>query len=37
MCARLAFYLLYDKVYRADILAHAYALSRQRGGAPSAS
>ena len=27
------FYLLYDKVYRADILAHAYALSRQRGGA----
>jgi RNA-directed DNA polymerase len=28
------FYLLYDKVYRADILAHAYALSRQRGGAP---
>ena len=28
------FYLLYDKVYRADILAHAYGLSRQRGGAP---
>jgi RNA-directed DNA polymerase len=28
------FYLLYDKVYRADILAHAYALSKQRGGAP---
>ena len=28
------FYLLYDKVYRADILGHAYALSRQRGGAP---
>jgi RNA-directed DNA polymerase len=28
------FYLLYDKVYRADILAHAYALSRQHGGAP---
>ena len=28
------FYLLYDKVDRADILAHAYALSRQRGGAP---
>lgn len=28
------FYLLYDKVYRGDILAHAYALSRQHGGAP---
>jgi RNA-directed DNA polymerase len=28
------FYLLYDKVYRMDILAHAYALSKQRGGAP---
>jgi RNA-directed DNA polymerase len=27
------FYLLYDKIYRADILAHAYALSQQRGGA----
>ena len=26
------FYLLYDKVYRADILAHAYALSRQLVG-----
>ena len=25
---------LYDKVDRADILAHAYALSRQHGGAP---
>jgi RNA-directed DNA polymerase len=25
---------LYNKVYRADILAHAYALSRRRGGAP---
>jgi RNA-directed DNA polymerase len=28
------FYLLYDKVYRAGILAHAYALSKQHGGAP---
>lgn len=28
------FYLLYDKVYRADILAHAYALAKQQGGAP---
>ena len=28
------FYLLYDKVYRADILAHAYALSKGHGGAP---
>jgi len=28
------FYLLYDKVYRVDILAHAYALSQQKGGAP---
>lgn len=27
------FYLLYDKVFRADILAHAYALAKQRGGA----
>jgi RNA-directed DNA polymerase len=27
------FYLLYDKVYRTDILAHAYALSKQKGGA----
>jgi RNA-directed DNA polymerase len=28
------FYLLYDKIYRADILAHAYALAKQRDGAP---
>jgi len=28
------FYLLYDKVYRADILVHAYALSKQHRGAP---
>lgn len=27
------FYLLYDKVYRADLLAHADALATQRGGA----
>ncbi|WP_447973506.1 reverse transcriptase domain-containing protein [Nitrospira sp. Kam-Ns4a] len=27
------FSLLYDKVYRADILAHAYALAKQRDGA----
>jgi len=28
------FYLLYDKVCRMDILAHAYALSKQQDGAP---
>lgn len=27
------FYLLYDKVHRADLLAHAYALAKQRKGA----
>ena len=28
------FYRLYDKVYRADILAHGYALAKANGGAP---
>jgi len=27
-------YALYDKVYRSDILAHAYALAKANGGAP---
>src|SRR3989304_3031923 len=28
------FYLLYDKIYREDILAHGWALAKSNGGAP---
>jgi len=28
------FYLVYDKIYREDILAHAYQLAKANGGAP---
>lgn len=28
------FYQLYDKIYRTDIVAHAYALAKSNGGAP---
>jgi len=28
------FYLLYDKIYREDVLSHAYALAKSNQGAP---
>jgi group II intron reverse transcriptase/maturase len=31
---RFRFYALYDKVYRPDVVAHAYALAKANGGAP---
>ena len=31
---RFRFYALYDKVYRKDVLEHAYLLAKAKGGAP---